>query len=249
MKEQFRYKKFRGSIRIKYKDANGIEKWWEADQQNLIDLICSIIKQYRLEGYSLTSRQLYYQLVARDIIPNAQKVYTRICKLLVDLRYNGEIDWSAIEDRGRVPQKHSEWDDINGLIKSALAAYRLPRWTDQDHYIELYCEKQALEGVLKPVADKYHMYFGVNKGYSSASTMYDIAQRMRDQIAEGKECIILYLGDHDPSGLDMVRDINKRVCEFLRIDPDYECDTGRLGEIQEASTRRYAGVGCCCAQC
>lgn len=218
MKEQFRNKKFRESISIKYIDAFGDQGRFEADQYELIETICSIVVEYDMQGHKLTGRQLYYQLVRRDLIPNAEKVYKRILALLVDLRYNGDVDWSAIEDRGRVPQKHSEWDNVGDIINSAVRSYRLPRWSDQDYYIELYCEKQALEGIFKPIADKYHIYLGSNKGYTSASTIYDMAQRLKAKIDEGKCTRIIYLGDHDASGLDMVRDIRKRACEFLYID-------------------------------
>lgn len=84
-----------------------------------------------------------------------------------------------------------------------------------------------MESVLHPVADKYHIYFGTNRGYSSATTMYDIAKRVKEKILEGKQAVVLYLGDHDPSGLDMVRDIRERINEFLTqgdepVLPDFE---------------------------
>ena len=217
MKKRFREKSFRGRICIKYKDADGNDAIWDTDQKMLIDLICAVIEVYAAEGDRLTARQLYYQLVAKDIIPNAIKVYKRVCALLVDLRYAGIVDWDAIEDRGRTPSRPSQWDSVSDLIESALCAYRLPRWKNQEYYVELYCEKQALEGVLGPVAEKYHIYFGANKGYSSASTMYEMARRMDNQLYADKKCVILYLGDHDPSGLNMVEDIQKRTCEFLGL--------------------------------
>jgi hypothetical protein len=215
MKEQFREWNFRGDIKVKYTDGSGNKNIWQKNQKELLMQIVNIVNNYLSQEITLTNRQLYYQLVSRDIIPNADEIYKRICTFLTDARYGGLIDWEAIEDRGRVPEKSSEWNDIKSLIKSATYSYRLPRWQDQEYYVELYCEKQAMESVLKPVAQKYHIYFGVNKGYSSASTMYDLAQRIKEKINEGKRAIILYLGDHDPSGLDMVRDIHKRICEFL----------------------------------
>ena len=222
MKEQFRDKKFRGNIKVSFTDADGNKAVWEKSQTELRDEILDIIMDYTEQDIKLTSRQLYYQLVAADIIPNAQEVYKRVCTFLVDLRYNGLVDWDAIEDRGRVPSKPSDWKNIRELIRTALYAYRLPRWQDQSFYVELFCEKQAMEGVLKPIADKYHIYFGANKGYSSASAMYDLAKRIEAQVIDGnKKAVILYLGDHDPSGLDMVRDIQTRVCEFLRLEKDY----------------------------
>lgn len=205
----------RGNLRIKYKDDSGNEGVWEADQNILLMQIINIVRAYQKKGLKLTNRQLYYQLVSEAIIPNSEATYKRICTFLTDARYGGKIDWDAIEDRGRTPEIHPEWDSVKDLIKSAVSSYRLPRWSDQEHYVELYSEKQAMESVLKPVADSFHIYFGANKGYSSASTMYELAQRIKSKIEDGKKCVVLYLGDHDASGLDMVRDIRERITEFL----------------------------------
>ncbi len=220
-KEKFRDWNFRGDIKVKFTDGSGTSNIWQKNQEELLNQIIEIVESYLDQNITLTNRQLYYQLVSRDIIPNADEIYKRICSFLTDARYAGLIDWKAIEDRGRVPEKSSEWDDIKSLINSAVYSYRLPRWQDQKYYVELYCEKQAMESVLKPVAQKYHIYFGVNKGYSSASTMYDLAQRVKDKINEEHPSIILYLGDHDPSGLDMVRDVRERITEFLTVGDDY----------------------------
>ncbi len=213
--EQFRDWKPKGKLKIKYKDDTGTQNVWEYNQQDLLNKILAILESYNAQNITLTNRQLYYQLVAGAIIPNAVEVYKRICTFLTDARYGGFIDWEAIEDRGRIPEKPSEWENVKSLIESAVYSYRLPRWQNQDAYVELYCEKQAMESVLKPITQKYHIYFGYNKGYSSASTMYELAQRIKEQIENGKDCVILYLGDHDPSGLDMIRDIQERIEEFL----------------------------------
>ena len=235
MKEKFREWNFRGDIKIKYTDGAGLSNVWQKDQRELLQQIVSIVESYQDQGITLTSRQLYYQLVSRDVIPNAEETYKRICTFLTDARYAGLIDWEAIEDRGRTPEKHSEWENIMQIIKTATQSYRLPRWSDQDFYVELYCEKQAMESVLKPVANKYHIYFGVNKGYSSASTMYDLAKRIEEKIGEGKKAVILYLGDHDASGLDMVRDIRKRITEFLENGNEFTSD---IDEDDENSSFR-----------
>ncbi len=223
MKERFRTKKFSTYMSVTYRDENGDKQKWQAVQSVFLDEITGIIDEYEQQDIILTIRQLYYQLVARDIIPNAKEIYIKVCAFITKARYAGFIDWDSIEDRGRVPKKASEWRDINNLIDSAVYGYRLPRWDDQDYYVELYCEKQAMESVLYPIARKYHIYFGVNKGYSSASTLYTIAQRIEQKINEDKKAVLLYLGDHDPSGLDMVRDIRTRICEFMRLDEDDDC--------------------------
>ena len=231
MIEQFRNWMPKGLIKVKYKDGHGQTQIWICEAIQLLNKIENIVEQYQDQDITLTNRQLYYQLVASDVIPNAQEVYKRICKFLTDARYGGFIDWSAIEDRGRTPEKHAEWTNVKSLIFSAVYSYRLPRWKDQEYYIELYCEKQAMESVLKPIADKYHIYFGTNKGYSSASTMYDIAKRIKDKIQEGKHAVILYLGDHDPSGLDMIRDIENRIEEFLTNGDEYTEPDFRIRQI------------------
>lgn len=226
-KDKFRNWTPKGELKVRYTDANGQEDYWVTDSRQLADSIKKITLEYMQSSLTLTNRQLYYQLVAGAIIPNADKVYKRVCKFLTDLRYGGHLDWQAIEDRGRIPIRASQWNNVNSLISSAVYSYRRPRWKDQDYYVEVYCEKQAMESVLKPVTEKYHTYFGYNKGYSSASTVYELAQRVKAQILNGKKVVILYLGDHDPSGLDMIRDIRERIHEFLTqgetyIEPQFE---------------------------
>ena len=68
-----------------------------------LEIVNDIIKEYVSQGYRLTLRQLYYQLVSRDIVPNIQSEYSKLSGLLVKGRMGGEVDWSAIEDRIRVP--------------------------------------------------------------------------------------------------------------------------------------------------
>jgi hypothetical protein len=195
MLEQFRPKKFR------------------ADALAKIKRMVEIVDEYSEQGLRLTARQLYYQFVSRDIIPNTPAEYKRLTSLLADARYAGLVDWSAIEDRGRVPTRASEWRSIKEVVNSAIWAFRLPRWETQPNYAELWVEKQALAGVLEPLADEFHVTLMVNKGYSSASAMYEAARRIRER-GGFRTTTILYLGDHDPSGEDMVRDIEARLREF-----------------------------------
>ena len=223
MKEQFRTWNRKGHIKIKYSDEAGDDAYFLMGQKFLLNKMVELTESYMDKDMALSNRQLYYRLVAKGLIPNADKVYKRACKFLTDARYGGFIDWEAIEDRGRLTYLHAQWDTILGLIDNAIESYRLPRWEGQEYYIELFCEKQALEGVLSPVADKYHVRFGCNKGYSSASAMYDLSKRLADSVSEGYTPIVLYLGDHDPSGLDMVRDIESRVMEFTYGDCDMDC--------------------------
>jgi hypothetical protein len=193
--ERFRDTKFRG------------------DSLTRIAQIKLILEDY--PGQKLTARQLYYQFVARGWLENTERSYKNTTSLITDARYAGLVDWDVIEDRGREPIQPSEWASVDALVAAALRQFRLPRWDGQPHYVELWVEKQALAGVLEPLARAYHATLMVNKGYSSASAMKGAADRIRDAVEAGREPVVIYLGDHDPSGEDMVRDIRDRLTEFL----------------------------------
>ncbi len=213
--EQFRDWSPKGDIKIKYKDGHGVGQYWTTSQETLLNDILGIIEDFMNQKITLTNRQLYYQLVASELIPNATEIYKRICEFLTDARYGGYIDWDAIEDRGRPRQMHAEWDNVKDFVNDAIQSYRLRRWSDQEYYVELYTEKQSSESILAPIADRYHISFSYNKGYSGAAPFYDLSKRIFRKISGGKDVVLLYAGDHDPSGIDMVRDIKERITEFL----------------------------------
>ena len=179
-----------------------------------LQIINDIIEEYAEDGYTLTLRQLYYQLVSRDIIPNQQKEYAKLSTLLVKGRMAGVVDWDAIEDRIRVPYMEYWVSGIEGAIRDTINQYKLDRQEGQDVYIELWVEKDALSGVLKRITEEFHIRLMVNRGYSSCTAIHDAFERLKRYEDEGKKTYILYLGDHDPSGLDMIRDIQERLQEF-----------------------------------
>jgi hypothetical protein len=192
-------------------------------KENLIrlDQINGIIEEYQDEGYTLTLRQLYYQLVSRDIVPNKQAEYSKLSTLLKEGRMGGIVDWDAIEDRLRKPYSPSSWDNPSDALDSLISQYQLPRMQGQENYLEVWVEKDALSGVLKRVTKMYHVPILVNRGYSSVSAMFDSYKRFKHGLREANSVTILYLGDFDPSGMDMIRDIEDRTNEFAERDYDY----------------------------
>lgn len=220
MKEQFRGKTIREKISITLKMEDGNYRW-KASSYQILAMCRKITEEYLQMGIKITLRQLYYDLVSENIIPNHDTVYKKISKLLTDARYLGLIDWDAIEDRNRPSVMHIDWDNPHDALTTLIAQYRLPRWEDQKYYLEVFTEKDALSSIIEPICDKYHIRFNVNKGYSSASIMYKLSKRIAKKIDEGKEVILLYVGDFDPSGLDMVRDIDDRITEFLENGETY----------------------------
>lgn len=188
-----------------------IEKRFSPASRERIALCNEIIEGYLAQNLRLTLRQLYYQLVTRNAIQNIEREYKNLSTLVSDARLAGLMDWAAIEDRVRRPRLVNEFANLNELVDAALAAYRLPRWDKQARYAELWVEKDALAGVLEPLAQEFHVTMMVNRGYSSQSAMYEAALRFRQAKKPG---LLFYLGDHDPSGEDMVRDIQHRLTLF-----------------------------------
>lgn len=178
-----------------------------------LELINKIIQEYSKQGYRLTLRQLYYQLVSRDVVANNLKEYAKLSTLLVQGRMAGIVDWDAIEDRIRIPFIPYWVADVAHAIKDTINQYRLDRLKDQDVYIEVWVEKDALSGVLRRITSQYHINLMVNRGYSSCTAIHDASERIKEK-QDDKKCHILYLGDHDPSGVDMVRDIKDRLAQF-----------------------------------
>lgn len=171
-------------------------------------IIEGILSEYLDDGYKLTLRQLYYQLVSRGIIPNEKQEYQKLSNLLKKGRMAGVVDWNAIEDRIRVPKLPYWVHDIQDALDDTVSSYRLNRMQGQENNIEVWVEKDALSSILYRVTSKYHIRLMVNRGYSSVTAMHDASRRL----SEGDT--ILYFGDHDPSGLDMIRDIEDRLGEF-----------------------------------
>jgi hypothetical protein len=153
--------------------------------------------------------------VARDYIENSQRSYKRIGDLVSSARQAGLIDWEMIEDRGRATVVPPHWENPGEIVEAAAMGFRIDKWADQDYHIEVMVEKDALSGVLEPVCRELDIGITANKGYSSSSTMYEIGKRLEYyRIDKLKKIAIFYLGDHDPSGIDMTRDVEDRLLMY-----------------------------------
>jgi hypothetical protein len=180
----------------------------------VINRAAGICQDYAGQGYSLTLRQLYYRFVAQGWLPNTERSYKNLGALVNRARLAGLIDWYHIEDRGRSLFKSPSWTSPASIIESAARGYAEDLWLDQQYAVEVWVEKQALEGVVSRAADVWRAPYFSCKGYSSASSIWEAGQRHIRYQKNGKQPVILYLGDHDPSGIDMPRDIADRMRLF-----------------------------------
>ena len=181
----------------------------------VIEQANAICAQYRSQGFDLTLRQLYYQFVARDLIPNQQSEYKRLGDIVGDARLAGLMDWSYIVDRTRNLRSLSHWDGPASIIRAAAQSHRLDKWSDQTHRVEVWVEKDALVGVIQQACEPLDVDYFSCRGYTSLSEMWAAGERLQSYVDGGQEPIILHLGDHDPSGVQMTQDINGRLETFM----------------------------------
>lgn len=177
----------------------------------------SILADPEFAGLTLTLRQLYYQFIARGLLPeNTEKQYKRLGRIVTDAREAGIIDWYAIEDRGRACYFNSYQDDPTKILEGLDRALGRDPWQDQDVYLEAWIEKQSLEPMLARPCRKRRAPYMACKGYLSASEAWRAGMRFEAAIARGKRPVLIHLGDHDPSGMDMTRDNGDRLEFYSR---------------------------------
>lgn len=181
-----------------------------------------IIDEYVRQGFDLTLRQLYYQFVSRDLLANNQKSYKRLGSIVNDARMAGLIDWDRITDRTRNLRELAHWRSPQAIVAACAGQFRTDKWAAQPYRLECWIEKDALVGVIAGVCDELQVPYFSCRGYTSQSEMWAAGRRFRTYLRAGKRVKVLHLGDHDPSGIDMSRDIAARLKTFaegaVRVD-------------------------------
>jgi hypothetical protein len=187
---------------------------FSAGSLEVIEHANEVCESYAQQGYNLTLRQLYYQFVSRDWLPNNMQSYKRLGSIVNYARLAGLIDWNHLEDRTRNLSKLAMWDSPESIVDAVAAQYRTHLWENQDWYVEAWVEKEALADVISRPAERWFVPYFPCRGYVSQSEMWRAAMRLREQERKGKKSLIIHLGDHDPSGIDMSRDIRDRLWTF-----------------------------------
>ncbi len=200
----------------------------------IIDRINAIVKEYSDAGYSLTGRQLYYRFIAKDWFPdtwinktynaknglspntkNTEYNYKKLLGILADARLAGYVDWHSVEDRTRNREAGLHFENPAERLKTAVSNYALDKWVGQKYRPEVWVEKDALEDVVAVACRKLDVPYFSCRGYTSLTALWDNAMVLRDFAREGITPVILHLGDFDPSGLDMSRNIEEQVQMFM----------------------------------
>lgn len=194
-----------------------------------------IIEEYLNAGYTLTLRQIHYQFVARDLYENTQANYKRLGNILDAGRKAGLVDWDAIEDPTRILRRVNVWNDPETAVEGLRDQFKLDPWDEQPtlRRIEVWVEKDAAVSIVKPTCNALRLAYFSCRGYSSSSGLYEAGKRLAWYKDKGYETTVLYLGDHDPSGVYMTETADERTSMYARHDIDFRRVALTLPQIGE----------------
>lgn len=206
---------------------------FSAKTRIIVDRANHILEDLGAQGYTLTLRQLFYQFVRRNWIANTPKDYKKLGGIVSDARIAGEMDWLLIEDRNRGAIRIDECSTYQDVFKRLPRILQLDPWKDQDVYLEVAVEKDAQIGIIGRPASRWRAPYMACKGYLSTSEAWRMGLRFQRAIHEGKRPILLHLGDHDPSGLQMTDDNRDRLGLFARYDVEVVRLALNMDQVEE----------------
>jgi len=196
-------------------------------------VVPKVLEELRTYTYKPTIRGMFYLLAsnkAGNVLENTYPEYKKFIAAMSTARRNGSVPIDAFADdtRGiydindiyRTPERYVDYR-IDWL-KNAKTYYfdSIPRWHQQKHYVEIWCEKAALRGLFVNIVEKENLQVRVivNKGWSSMAYRQSNFDRLlrksrQDTDEDGNEITkqfhVLYFGDYDPSGRRM--DLNIKL--------------------------------------
>ena len=205
---------------------------WTQHNVDKLNLVIDILQE--LTGYKpLTLRQVYYQLVGKGHIENNKSQYVMLSKLLKWARIDRKIPWSDIEDRVRDYHGSYGWNNVDRYIKSEIESlfkyYSRDLSQSQPNYIEIWIEKDALSSIFTNVARKYFVPVTVCRGFSSVSFLNDFKERL-NMYSNARPAIMLYFGDFDPSGVEMMEAMKITLQDELGLS---DINFKRIGLLKE----------------
>ncbi|MDA0221349.1 MAG: hypothetical protein O3B22_17535 [Proteobacteria bacterium] len=164
-----------------------------------------------------TVRQLYYAAEVHGLlgIEKTDSSYNKVQYQVLKLRREGRLPYDVIADATRWMRKPRSYDDIQDALDQTAALYRRNLWRDAEAYVEVWCEKDALAGVIYPITAAYDVPLMVARGFSSETFCYEaVAQRGGDP----RPYHVLYLGDFDRAGQDAATSLHEKLARFAGDD-------------------------------
>jgi hypothetical protein len=188
------------------------------------------------DGQPMTLRGLFYRMVSAGHLPSTdQEHYRALGRIMVALREADVIPWQWIVDGIRTTERLSSWSGLEDFADTVRDAYRKDFWASLPEYVHLIVEKDAMAGVIRPVSESYDVALTVVRGYTSTTLACEVAELWA---SIKKPVIAYYLGDFDPSGLDLERSIREKIAERLKRSHKSEPDRNWFGWHRLALTER-----------
>jgi hypothetical protein len=126
-------------------------------------------------------RQLYYQLVSRGVIEKTEAAYKGLVHNLTVMRRAHEIPFDWLADNTRWMRKPRTYSSLADMLESQQEFYRRALWDQQDCYVEIWLEKDALAGVLYDVTERWDTPLMVTRGYPSLSYLHSAATAIAEK--------------------------------------------------------------------
>jgi hypothetical protein len=161
----------------------------------------------------ISVRGVAYKLFVAEEIPSMEKSNVdKVGRMLVYGREHGVVDWDDIVDDTRTAERPAMWDNLADYGAAVARSYRLDRWASLPYNVQVWSEKATVGGVLRPITEEYGVPFLAVHGFSSATQLHDTAVASKK---DRRDLVILYVGDHDPSGMFMSEvDVPKRLEKY-----------------------------------
>jgi hypothetical protein len=218
--------------RHRYRGSNGSRPTTTGRRsRETIEAVRDAMVAALVEDQPMTVRQVFYRLVSAGEIGKTEAEYkATVVRLLAELRLAGEIPFGWIADNTRWMRKPVSFSGLEQALALTRQTYRRGIWNDQDAYVEVWLEKDALAGVVYEVTGEWDVPLMVTRGYPSLSYLHGAAEAIA---SARKPAFVYYFGDHDPSGVDISRNVEARLRQFA---PRAEIRFERLA-VTEAQIR------------
>jgi len=196
-----------------------------------LDIIYAAMARIAGADHPMTLRGLFYRLVAEGLIPKAENEYEKVGRYLLRLRRDGTIPYDWIADNTRWMRKPRTYGSLDAALAHTARTYRRAVWDNQAAYVEIWCEKDTLAGVILQETEPWDVPLLVCKGFASETYVYSAAEVIR---AQDRPTYLYLLTDADPSGLAIARHVERRIRAFL---PRAEIAVERVAVTEEQIVR------------
>jgi hypothetical protein len=187
------------------------------------------------EDHPLSVRGVFYRVMSAGAVEKTEKAYAAVQREVLKLRRSGVLPYEWIADGTRWQVKQPSWDTAQDALDDAVSSYRRALWHNQDVYIEVWSEKDAIASIVSQITDKWDVPLMIARGFASESFLWSTANTIRNQAVDGREIVIYQLGDHDPSGLAAWEHVQTRLAEFADVDIHFERLAVTVDQIRQYS--------------